>query len=334
MWKRARVYVRRAQLLLTRGAPEVPERALQIAGAAMCVLLVLYMLALPPLWFRSGIVIITEGESAADIAKSLKDAHIIRSTTVFRVFLRLAGTDAQVRAGTYKFGSPESLASIERRLLTADYGIPMVRLTFVEGFTVREAALQVAAAFPSISKESFMDAATPYEGYLFPDTYSIPQTATGADIIKMMRDRFTTSVVTLEQSGKATGHPISDIVTMASIIEREARTDESRKIVAGILWNRIERNMPLQVDAVFGYIFDRQTYSPSIKDLKVDSPYNTYTHKGLPPGPISNPGMSALMAAARPASTTYLYYLTGKDGLMRYATTYAAHKANLNAYLR
>lgn len=105
-------------------------------------------------------------------------------------------------------------------------------------------------------------------------------------------------------------------------------------MVSGILWNRIERRMPLQVDAVFGYIFERATYSPSFADLKVDSPYNTYTHAGLPPGPICNPGLDALLAAARPAKTNYLYYLTGKDGLMHYAMTYAEHQANQRKYLK
>ena len=108
---------------------------------------------------------------------------------------------------------------------------------------------------------------------------------------------------------------------------------ESKRVVAGILKNRLKLDMPLQVDAVFGYIFGRGTYSPSYADLAVDSPYNTYTHKGLPPGPISNPGLDSLEAAANPAKTDYLYYLTGKDGLMHYATTHAGHQANRKKYL-
>lgn len=105
-------------------------------------------------------------------------------------------------------------------------------------------------------------------------------------------------------------------------------------MVAGILYNRLKLGMPLQVDAVFGYIFGRDTYSPSFADLKVDSPYNTYTHKGFPPGPIANPGFDSLQAALHPAKTKYLYYLTGKDNLMHYATTYAGHQANQKRYLR
>ena len=109
---------------------------------------------------------------------------------------------------------------------------------------------------------------------------------------------------------------------------------DNKRIVAGILSNRLELGMPLQVDAVFGYIFGRDTYSPSFEDLKVNSPYNTYLHVGLPPGPITNPGLDSLQAAAVPTKTDYLYYLTGSDNLMHYATTYVGHLANQNKYLR
>ncbi|MBP9816793.1 MAG: endolytic transglycosylase MltG, partial [Candidatus Pacebacteria bacterium] len=103
--------------------------------------------------------------------------------------------------------------------------------------------------------------------------------------------------------------------------------------VSGILWNRIELGMPLQVDAVFGYIQDTQTYSPSFDDLEIESPYNTYRNKGLPPGPIANPGVNSILAAVTPTKTEYLYYLTGRDGKMYYAETFEAHKANRARYL-
>ena len=121
---------------------------------------------------------------------------------------------------------------------------------------------------------------------------------------------------------------------MASLVEKEARTIASRRLVAGILWNRLELGMPLQVDAVFGYIFNRETYSPSFADLTTESPYNLYLHKGLPPGPINNPGLDALGATLNPTKTDYLYYLTGTDNLMHYATTYAGHLANQRKYLQ
>ena len=122
--------------------------------------------------------------------------------------------------------------------------------------------------------------------------------------------------------------PTRDVIIMASMLEKEARQLETRRVIAGILWKRLERGMPLQVDAVFGYILDRDTFSPSLNDLSINSPYNTYTHTGLPPGPIGNPGLESLDAALHPVETPYWYYLTGADGTMHYARTFAEHVAN------
>jgi UPF0755 protein len=149
-----------------------------------------------------------------------------------------------------------------------------------------------------------------------------------------MRENFDTKISALSANITASRHTISDSIIMASLIEKEARTTGNRKIVSGILWSRLALGMPLQVDAVFGYIFNRDTYSPSFADLKVDSPYNTYVHAGLPPGPINNPGLDAILAALHPTKTNYLYYLTDKNGVMRYATTFAEHQANQRKYLK
>jgi UPF0755 protein len=120
---------------------------------------------------------------------------------------------------------------------------------------------------------------------------------------------------------------------MASILEREANNPEDMRIVAGILWNRLDIDMPLQVDAVFGYIRQENGYTPTAEDLQLDSPYNTYRNRGLPPTPISNPGLDALLAAVQPEETPYLYYLTGRDGKMYYGRTFEDHKRNRALYL-
>ena len=120
---------------------------------------------------------------------------------------------------------------------------------------------------------------------------------------------------------------------MASILQKEVRQPDTMKMVSGILWKRLSIGMALQVDAVFGYIFNKPTYSPSLDDLAVDSLYNTYKYRGLPPGPISNPGLDAIEAALTPTPSKYLYYLTGKDGTMHYATTFEQHIDN-RKYLR
>lgn len=289
----------------------------------------------PPANFPVGSTIrITHGDSVPEIAQELAEAHIIAHPTIFRAVLRLAGTSGKVQSGLYSFKKQEGLLVVAYRLVAGDYGLPPVRLTFIEGVTVREAATQIEDAFSDISAQDFIRIAKKDEGFLFPDTYFFQPGADAEAIVMIMRSNFEKKISSIAGDISASGRPLSDIVTMASLIEKEARTSEVRRMVAGILWNRFERGMPLQVDAVFGYIFERATYSPSFADLKVDSPYNTYTHIGLPAGPICNPGLDALLAAAHPAKTKYLYYLTGKDGLIHYATTYAEHQVNQKRYLR
>ncbi len=288
-----------------------------------------------PADFPAGSVItIAKGSSAPAVSEQLFAARVIKHPSLLRFFLRASGASASVQAGTYRLSNPQNLFVVAFRIVTGEYGFPPVRLTFTEGTTVREMAAQIAAALPGISGQDFIVAAKQYEGYLFPDTYLLPPSSDSASIIALMRSNFDTKIATATDAIIASGRSLSDTVIMASLLEKEARTTESRRMVAGILYNRLKLGMPLQVDAVFGYIYGRDTYSPSFADLKVDSPYNTYTHTGLPPGPINNPGLDAILAAANPAKTDYLYYLTGKDGLMHYATTYAGHQANQRKYLK
>lgn len=287
-----------------------------------------------PSGFVPGITIrIMRGASVPEIATELADARIIAHPTVLRAVLRLSGASGNVHTGIYQFKKPQNVLVIAYRLVSGDYGLPPVRLLFTEGMTVREAALRIASSSLEVSAEDFLKVAQPQEGYLFPDTYFFSPSADAESIIATMHSNFDTKIASLSGEIAASGHSLSDIVIVASLVEKETRTSADRYTVAGILWNRIKLGMPLQVDAVFGYIFNRATYSPSPADLKVNSPYNTYTHTGLPPGPIDNPGLDALEAAANPAKTSYLYYLTGHDGLMHYATTYAGHQANLRKYL-
>lgn len=288
----------------------------------------------PPADFPTGgMVSIASGSSLQSAAAELADTGIVKHPALLSFVLRALGESDRVQAGTYLFNSPENLFTVAYRLVTGTYGLPPVRITFPEGETARDAAERVHDAFPDISESDFLSLAQPYEGYLFPDTYLFLSSADVATIVQAMRANFDAKAASLLADLQASGRSFSDVVIMASLIEREARTDANKRLVAGILSNRLARGMPLQVDAVFGYIFGRDTYSPSFDDLKVDSPYNTYTHVGLPPGPISNPGLASIEAALNPTQTDYFYYLTGRDGLMHYATTYAGHQANRRNYL-
>lgn len=309
----------------------------RIALAAALALLLLAagyrnLLAAPADFVPGSVVRIARGMSASLAARELADARVIAHPSLLRLLLRASGKSGSIQAGAYRFDAPQNVFAVAARLTTGAYGLPPARLFFPEGYTVRAAAAHVAEAFPDISAETFLKEALPYEGYLFPDTYFFPASSDAASIVALMRANFDAKTAPLFNGARAPD-TLSDIVILASLIEREARTPESKRTVAGILANRLKLGMPLQVDAVFGYIFDRDTYSPSATDLAVDSPYNTYAHKGLPPGPISNPGLDSLEAALHPAQTEYLYYLTGKDGLMHYAATHAGHQANRKKYL-
>ncbi len=292
-----------------------------------------YVFTAPPSGFSPQDVVIARGASVSAVAQELADAHIVAYPMALRIVLRIGGDENKIQAGTYRFSAAENLFTVIGRLLTGAYGIPPVRITFFEGTTVREMATRVAAAFPEISAADFITAGHPYEGYLFPDTYLFSPSADAASIVAAMRANFNAKIQPLSADIQASGHSLSDIVIMASLVEKEARSKDAKRMVAGILWNRLRRGMPLQVDSVFGYIYGRSTYAPSLADLRVNSPYNTYLHKGLPPGPIDNPGLNSLKAAINPAKTNYLYYLTGTDGRMHYAMTYAEHQANRRKYL-
>src|ERR1035437_1087485 len=266
------------------------------------------------------LVRIEEGMSTPEIANVLAQDHIIKHRLIFRALLRVSGESNNVQKGIYKFEKPQNIFVIAYRLVVANYGLPPVRLTFIEGATVREMAEQITTALPLIRAEEFLAGAKTEERYLFRDTYFFQPGATSKSIIDTLRANFDTKIAQLQTEISASGRSLSDTVIMASLVEKEARTSANRRIVAGIFLNRLKAGMPLQGDAVFGYIFNRATFSPSLSDLKVNSPYNTYTHTGLPPGPIDNPGLDAFEAVLNPTKTNYLYYLTGNDDQMHYAT--------------
>lgn len=306
-----------------------------VAAAAVIVLAAGYEAFLaPPQGFPQGALITIErGASLPAMATSLAHAGLVKHPHVLYALLAASGRSRHLQAGTYFFESPQNALTIAYRIATGAYGITPVRVTFPEGVTVRDIAARVAQALPAIPVENVVSAADGAEGYLFPDTYFFLPTTDAASIVRTMRKNFDDKVAPLSAEVEESGHTLSEIVTVASLVEKEARTDADRRTVAGILWNRLHRGMPLQVDAVFGYIFGRDTYSPSLTDLQVESPYNTYLHAGLPPGAICNPGLDSIDAALHPAETKYLFYLSDKNGVMHYAMTYAEHQVNQTTYL-
>ena len=172
------------------------------------------------------------------------------------------------------------------------------------------------------------------EGYLFPDTYRFFKRATPAHVVKKFLDNFEAKVAsTVLGDIRASGHTVFEVVTLASIVDKEVRTDTDRRIAAGIFWKRIEIGMALQSDATVNYVTGKQALQPTNVDLSVGSPYNTYQNRGLPPYPIGNPSLSAIRAVANPEASPYLYFLHKPDGTTVFSKTYEEHVANKQKYL-
>lgn len=218
---------------------------------------------------------------------------------------------------------PFLLLCILKRAPSAITALPQIRITIPEGYSSRDIA-EKFVGFKNFNKDNFLKIADGKEGYLFPDTYFFTLLETEEEIIKKMEDNFK------EKAGDVK----PEIIVMASILEKEALTPEDKKIVSGILWKRLETGMLLQVDAVFAYIIDKKSSDLTLDDLKIDSPYNTYLYKGLPPAPICNPGIESIEAALNPTSSSYWYYLSDKNLNIHFAKNFDEHKLNKAKYLR
>lgn len=288
-----------------------------------------------PYNFPNGLVYtLDKGVGLNSLADDLTKKDIIRSPFVFKVFSVLFGGPKGIMAGDYQLESSQNVITLARRISEGDYRLQKIKITIPEGFNVFEIAKLLSLKFPKVQGNDFVERAKNLEGYLFPDTYIFEINTEPAIILKTMNDNFRKKILEIDESFKQTDKKESDIIKMASILEEEARTTESRKIIADILWRRLSLNMPLQVDASFKYINGKGSKDLTLADLKIDSPYNSYLYKGLPPTPISNPGLDSIMSAINPTKNPYLYFLTDKNGEMHYAKTYSEHLLNKEKYLK
>ncbi|MDB5245468.1 MAG: Endolytic murein transglycosylase [Parcubacteria group bacterium] len=294
---------------------------------------VAWLFSAPSDFPTNQLITIPKGASGLDFANDLAASHVIRSPFAFRVLSRISGLDRSLDPGTYLFTQPVMLSGIVTRIGNAEHGINPIRITLTEGMTTKDIDATFVAELPGFDSAAFLKDASTSEGYLFPDTYFFMPGTDSNDIVVRLRTQFSAQIASITPQILSSKRSVNDAVIMASILEREANSPEDMRMVAGILWNRINKGLPLQVDATFGYIHAENGYTPTAADLSSDSPYNTYRNKGLPPGPISNPGLDALLAAVTPTKTNDLYYLTGKDGKMHYATTFEQHKKNRALYL-
>lgn len=255
---------------------------------------------------------IPQGASLRSLSRDLKDQHFIRSRVVFESMVIIYGGEKKVAPGDYLFDKKLNVFSMASRIATINRGISQIKITIPEGYDTRQIADTFSKKLQYFDTTLFLDTISDREGYLFPDTYFFFPTANTGDVIKVMSDNFENKIKPLENEIRFSGYSKNNIITMASIVEREAHGDEDRAIISGILWNRLNKKMPLQVDA-----------APE-----------TYKNKGLPKTPICNPGIEAIYATLHPTNSAYLFYLHDKQGGIHYAKTFTEHRQNIKKYLK
>lgn len=281
------------------------------------------------------LVKVTPGMPVVDLGYALKDAHVIRSPFLFQTFSILFEKEASVVAGEYQFDAPLSLFGVIKRVSSGDFGRARITVRLPEGESLQEYTVLLDRALKKFDAKEFLSLMERREGYVFPDTYYFFPSTTTKEVIETINKNFQNRTKKLQEEILKTNHSLDDIIIMASIIEKEATRDpEEQKVISGILWRRIEIGMPLQVDATFKYYLDKTSRQVTRKDITTDHPYNTYVRKGLPPGPIGNPSLQTLEAAAFPTETAFLYYLHGNDSTAHYAQDYATHLKNKKLYLK
>lgn len=279
------------------------------------------------------LVTVPKGAALDEVATLLRDARVVKNATALRLVVTMLGRDTSVKAGDYLFKEPRNVISVARAVSTGAYGLEPTRIRIPEGATSKEMAKIFARQLKRVNEESFAAKAQPYEGFLFPDTYFFLPNATEETIIETMRQNFEEHMEQIAGEVASFGKPLKDVVIMASLLEREARIMRDRQMIAGVLWNRLQKDMLLQVDAAFLYTIGRSTFQLTMADLKSDSPYNTYRYKGLPPGAIGSPSMSSLLAAVTPVKHNYIYYLADNTGVTHYSVTYEEHLRKKRLYL-
>lgn len=296
--------------------------------------ILIYYSTAPTNFPLDSIVKIDKGSTLSETATLLHDNGIIRSPFLYKVAVVLTGSSKNIVQGQYSFARPESVLRIALRTIRGQYGFSPIKVTIPEGLSSSDIANILSKNIPGFDSKLFKDMAKQDEGYLFPDTYYFYKNSTPEGIINQMHATFDDKIASITDDIARFGKPLSDVVIMASIVEKEAMTNVDRRIIAGILWKRMAKGMPLQVDPPFYYILNKTSGELTLNDLAIQSPYNLYKHTGLPPTPISNPGLETIIDTITPTPTPYLFYLSDTDGNMHYSSDFDGHIANKQKYLQ
>ncbi len=278
---------------------------------------------------------IESGENIRSIADKLQKQNLIRSPVAFFLLARFGSVADKIQAGEFRLSRSADMYKIADSLT---HGTVDVQITIPEGYRNEEIALKLAQSL-SIPENEFLKAAE--EGFMFPDTYLIPKEASASQVSKIFLDNFNKKVTEKEISLiKQKNLTLDEVINIASIVEREAKLDEDRPLVASVILNRLNIGMKLDIDATIqyalGYIPAEKSWwkkEITLEDLEIDSPYNTYKNPGLPPTPIANPGLKAILAVLEAPKTDYLYYIADKTGKSHFAVSFEEHARNIAKYL-
>ncbi|MFA5104413.1 MAG: endolytic transglycosylase MltG [Candidatus Margulisiibacteriota bacterium] len=288
---------------------------------------------------------IPENSTANQITDILYSKKIIASRLSFKIYINLFGISRKLQAGSYYLSPSMSNAVIAGKLAQGRVAAGDIKIIVPEGSSIYKISENIkkkritiedgnfeALSYNGIDerlrlKYPFLSGVPVYslEGYLFPDTYFVSSRIKMDDLLEIMLDRFTEIVLPVYASS-GTKYSLHEIITLASIVEKEAANEKERPIIASVFWNRLNNGIALRADPTVKYILENPTKRVMYNDLKTDSPYNTYLYRGLPPGPICNPGIASIYAVLHPARTKYLYFVSNGDGTHTFSENWGKHK--------
>jgi UPF0755 protein len=272
---------------------------------------------------------VVQGDTLSSVADKLEERDVIGSSFFFTLQARMSGESAGIRPGQYSFTTNEDNDEIMTKL-TEGEAVPTFAFTIPEGLTLEETA-EVVAENSEIPAERFEEAAnrTDYgyafledeaientEGFLFPKSYEFEEGTNADQIVNRLLEQYLLETENVDFQGASEELNLTEyeLLTVASLIEREAANEEEKPVIASVIYNRIRAGMPLQIDATIQYARGEQKENLSLADLEIDSPYNTYQNTGLPPGPIASPSLSSIQAAVNPEETDFVYYVITPEG--------------------
>ena len=278
--------------------------------SALIFVIICFIFLAAPFGSKDTIIHISSGQSVNSVVTELKNKNIIKNDLALKVFIKFFKKGRGIITGDYLIKKNSPVFVVAWQIGRGNYNLKPTKVTIREGLTNEQIAAILSLKLVGFDKELFLSLTKDKQGYLFPDTYFLFPLDQSDEIVKQLSDNFNNKIESLEI--KESGKSLSDIVTMASILEGEANGEEDIRIISGILWKRISLGMLLQVDVDKG----------------------TYANKGLPLKPLNNPGLTSIKAALNPEASSYLYYIHDKNGKVHFASTYEEHKRNINNYLK